>query len=63
MGRIGADTGKAQQFADAGEALRELLIYFGENRSRMKQNATRGPKGLNRRENVTVHALAARAAA
>ena len=63
MGRIRADAGKAQQLADALEALRELLIYFGENGIGMNQDATNWPAGLNRRNNVTAAAIAARATA
>jgi hypothetical protein len=63
VGRIRADAGKAQQLEDALEALRELLIYFGENGVGMNQDATRKLAGLNRRNNVTAAAPAARVAA
>lgn len=61
--RVRRDARKAQEFANPFDALRELLIYFGENGIGMNQDATRRPEGVNRRNNVTGEAPAARAAA
>ena len=53
------DRGKAQQFEQALEALRKLLIYFCKNSCGMYQDFTSGPA---RADNVTAAAPAARAA-
>jgi hypothetical protein len=60
VGGVGADARKPQQFEQAIQALRELLIYFCKNCFGMYQDFT---SGLSRANNVTAAALAARAAA
>ena len=52
MGGIGADARKPQQFEQAFQALRKLLIYFRENGCGMNQDFTSRPMA-DRRDNVT----------